>query len=149
MWHINRLDEISSTTFYAILKLRIDTFVVAQKRIYHELDQHDLEAFHVYYVNEETAEIEAYARVFQVGDHVTFGRVVTAQNYRGTGHGKELVAEIIQFCQLHWPDLPIVIESRCQVEPFYERFGFKRYGDPFIFESTPHIEMRRENEKMV
>ena len=39
MWHKKYLQELDILEFYKILKLRIDTFVVEQERIYHELDE--------------------------------------------------------------------------------------------------------------
>ena len=86
MWFRKKLTELNSIEFYQILKLRIDTFVVEQERIYHELDEKDLEAVHVYHANEQ-GEIDAYARVFEEGEHLVFGRVVTAQSARGQGLG--------------------------------------------------------------
>ncbi|KJQ64822.1 hypothetical protein D8811_01940 [Streptococcus gordonii] len=48
MWFRKKLTELNPIEFYQILKLRIDTFVVEQERIYHELDDKDLEAVHVF-----------------------------------------------------------------------------------------------------
>ena len=42
MWYKKYFPELDTLEFYKILKLRIDTFVVEQKRIYHELDEKDL-----------------------------------------------------------------------------------------------------------
>ena len=42
MWYKKYLPELDTLEFYKILKLRIDTFVVEQERIYHELDEKDL-----------------------------------------------------------------------------------------------------------
>ena len=35
----------------------------------------------------------------------------------------------------------IEIEAQEQVVGLYEKFGFVTQGEPFIFESTPHIKM--------
>ena len=35
----------------------------------------------------------------------------------------------------------IEIEAQEQVVGLYEKFGFVSQGEPFIFESTPHIKM--------
>lgn len=66
MWSRKKLTELNPIEFYQIIKLRIDTFVVEQERIYPELDEKDLEAVHVYHANEQ-GEIDAYARVFEEG----------------------------------------------------------------------------------
>ena len=147
MWHRKTLTELTSTEFYQLLKLRIDTFVVAQKRIYHELDEHDLDAIHVFYRDEPTGIVLAYARIFPAGDHVTFGRVVTAPAVRGQGFGEQLMTQLLNIWQERWSELPLSIESQQAVVGFYEKFGFVQVGAPFIFESTPHIEMRLSHEK--
>ena len=135
MWSRKKLTELNPIEFYQILKLRIDTFVVEQERIYHELDEKDLEAVHDYHANEK-GEIDAYARVFEEGVHLVFGRVVTARSVRG-----QLIREILQLCAEKWPEKEIEIEAQEQVAALYEKYGFKAVGQPFIFESIPHITM--------
>ena len=140
MWWKKNLSELDVIEFYQILKLRIDTFVVEQERIYHELDAKDLEAVHVFHTN-EGEEIDAYARVFVEGEHLVFGRVVTAQSARGQGLGGKLIREILQLCAEKWAGKEIKIEAQEQVVELYEKYGFEAVGQPFLFESTPHLTM--------
>ncbi len=44
-----------------------------QTRIYHEVDDYDKIAYHIFYQTEQS--VEAYARVFKVEDHVMFGEL--------------------------------------------------------------------------
>jgi len=131
---------LDTLEFYKILKLRIDIFVCEQERIYHELDEKDLTAMHLFHVNEQE-EVDAYARVFVEDRKVIFGRLVTATSARGKGLGNRLVEEILIFCEKEWPRKIIEIEAQEQVVGLYEKFGFVTQGEPFIFESTPHIKM--------
>ena len=140
MWSSKKLTELNPIEFYQILKLRIDTFVVEQERIYHELDEKDLEAVHVYYANEQ-GEIDAYARIFEEEEHLVFGRVVTAQSARGQGLGGQLIREILSFCAERWPRKKIKIEAQEQVVELYKKYGFEAVGQPFLFESTRHLTM--------
>lgn len=140
MWYKKYLSELDTLEFYKILKLRIDTFVVEQERIYHELDEKDLTAVHIFHVNEQE-EVDAYARVFVQDGKVVFGRLVTAPSARGKGLGNRLVEEILPLCEKKWPRKMIEIEAQEQVVGFYEKFGFVTQGESFIFESTPHIKM--------
>ncbi|MBZ2132042.1 MULTISPECIES: GNAT family N-acetyltransferase [Streptococcus] len=140
MWFRKKLTELNPIEFYQVLKLRIDTFVVEQERIYHELDAKDLEAVHVFHTN-EGGEIDAYARVFVEGEHLVFGRVVTAKSSRGKGLGGQLIREILSFCAEKWPGKEIKIEAQEQVVELYEKYGFEAVGQPFLFESTPHLTM--------
>ncbi|RSJ54069.1 putative acyltransferase [Streptococcus gordonii] len=140
MWFRKKLTELNSIEFYQILKLRIDTFVVEQERSYHELDDKDLEAVHVFHTNKD-GEIDAYARVFVECEHLVFGRVVTAKSSRGKGLGGQLIREILSFCAEKWPGKEIKIEAQEQVVELYEKYGFEAVGQPFLFESTPHLTM--------
>jgi len=114
--------------------------VVEQERSYHELDDKDLEAMHVFHTNKD-GEIDAYARVFVEGEHLVFGRVVTAKSSRGKGLGGQLIREILSFCAEKWPGKEIKIEAQEQVVELYEKYGFEAVGQPFLFESTPHLTM--------
>ena len=140
MWFRKKLTELNPIEFYQVLKLRIDNFVVEQERIYHELDAKDLEAVHVFHTN-EGGEIDAYARVFVEDEHLVFGRVVTAKSSRGKGLGGQLIREILSFCAEKWPGKEIKIEAQEQVVELYEKYGFEAVGQPFLFESTPHLTM--------
>jgi len=72
---------------------------------------------------------------------LVFGRIVIAQFARGQGLGGKLIREILQLCAEKWPGKEIEIEAQGQVAALYEKYGFKSVGQPFIFESTPHITM--------
>lgn len=141
MWQCQKIEALSSLELYKILKLRVDTFVVAQARIYPEVDPIDTTAFHLYYEEPVTKEITAYARLFKEAGHVTFGRVVIAENKRGTGFGNDLIDHVLSQCQLHWPDEAIIIEAQEQVTGYYEKHGFTITSKPFLFNHTPHIQM--------
>ncbi|WP_395320384.1 GNAT family N-acetyltransferase [Fructilactobacillus frigidiflavus] len=141
MWKIKQINELSGLEFYGMLQLRINTFVVEQKRIYKELDENDLTATHIFYQSEESNQVLAYARVFKQDNHITFGRVVTSSDVRGTGLGSKLITQILDFCDKTWPGKEIKIESQQQVIGFYKKFGFVELSEPFILEGTPHVEM--------
>lgn len=48
MWSIKTFSELTTTELYAIYELRVKTFVVEQQRIYQEVDDTDLKAYHVF-----------------------------------------------------------------------------------------------------
>lgn len=141
-WFSKKWNELTPEQIYKILDLRISTFVVEQKRIYHELDDNDLTAIHVF--GEEDGKVLAYARIFKMEDKVTFGRVVTSKKARGRGIGMELLQEIMATIKENYPNKKIEIASQFQVRGFYEKAGFKTEGEKFILESTPHIKMVHE-----
>ncbi|NVY95793.1 GNAT family N-acetyltransferase [Lactobacillus sp. DCY120] len=142
MWQIQTFSELDQIDLYQILALRTATFVVDQKRIYQEVDGQDLKAIHVF--NRSPArQIAAYARVFlsDQGTKVTFGRVVTAPEFRGQGLGAKLMELVLTTIAQRFPGIPIEIEAQIQVVPFYEKYNFTKIGEPFIFQQTPHVRM--------
>lgn len=140
MWQVKSWAELTPAEIYAILDLRVSTFVVEQQRIYHEIDQNDLKALHVFLRRDN--QVLAYARIFLTAtDQVTFGRVVIVKQARGEGLGAELLTQIMDIIKKHFPGKTVEIESQAQVQGFYKRVGFQAVGAEFIFESTPHIKM--------
>lgn len=139
MWLNKQLTQLSAKEFYEIERLRINTFVVEQNRIYHDLDDVDERAYHLACFDNE--QCLAYARIFENGDYLHFGRVATALSARGKGYGGELIRRILAFCDEKWPGPPIEIEAQEQVVGLYEKFGFEPVGDRFILEGTPHQKM--------
>lgn len=138
MWQTKSFSELSTKELFEIYRLRVKTFVVDQQRIYQEVDDNDLIAQHVFYQDDR---VIAYSRVFKQNDGVTFGRVVTDAAHRGIGLGDQLMSQILNTIRTHFPNLKIEIEAQVQVEDFYKKFDFQPVGEPFIFNSTPHIKM--------
>ncbi|HBF75863.1 MAG TPA: GNAT family N-acetyltransferase [Lactobacillus sp.] len=138
MWKTKSFSELSTKELYEIYHLRVATFVVAQNRIYQEVDENDLNALHVFYQDDR---IIAYSRIYKEDDHVTFGRVVTDPAHRGMGLGDQLMTNVLTAIRMHFSHLPIEIEAQVPVKGFYEKYGFKTVGESFIFNSTPHIKM--------
>ncbi len=120
--------------------------MVAQKRIYQEIDGRDLRVLHIFKTG-QNGKIVAYARVFLLddGQTVSFGRVVTSKAARGQGVGGQLLNQVMTTIKKHYPDRPIAIESQQQVHGFYRRVGFVSQGKPFsyksTYKSTPHVKM--------
>lgn len=140
MWYKRTFEELTTLEFYKCLKLRLETFVVEQNSVYNDLDEHDLEAIHIFHEN-EVGEVDAYAWVFETGTTIHFGRVVTAASTRGQGLGRKLVQAIMETCAEKWPEKEIHIEAQEQVVSLYEKFGFEAVSEPFILESRVHVKM--------
>lgn len=130
MWFRKKLTELNSIEFYQILKLRIDTFVVEQERSYHELDDKDLEAVHVFHTNKD-GEIDAYARVFVEDEHLVFGRVVTAKSSRGKGLGGQLIREILSFCAEKWQERKLKLRHKNKLLNSMRNTALRQLVSPF------------------
>lgn len=77
MWQTKRFNKLTVTDLYQILALRVQIFVVDQKRIYQDPDGQEQKAIHIFN-RDEDGDVVAYARVFLNGNEVSFGRVVTS-----------------------------------------------------------------------
>ena len=140
MWYQKEFKELELKEFYKIVQLRLETFVVEQTRIYNDLDAIDLRALHLFHQDEE-GRVDAYARIFETGGRVHFGRVAVAKDSRGQGLGKAIVGQILDLCEQSFPGRTIEIEAQEQVVGLYEKLGFQRVNEPFILASTPHVKM--------
>ena len=141
MWYQKEFKELELKEFYEIVQLRLETFVVEQTRIYNDLDTIDLRALHLFHQDEEEGRVDAYARIFETGATIHFGRVAVAKDSRGQGLGRAMVEQILDLCEQSFPGRTIEIEAQEQVVGLYEKLGFQRVSEPFILASTPHVKM--------
>ena len=81
MWYRKEFKELELKEFYEIVQLRLETFVVEQTRIYNDLDAIDLRALHLFH-QDEKGNVDAYARIFETGTTIHFGRVAVAKDSR-------------------------------------------------------------------
>jgi len=145
---VSRWDEIDNLTpraLYAMLKLRVDVFVVEQKCPYPEIDGKDFEAFHLRILDGE--ELAASLRVLppeQDGKPVKIGRVVVAPGYRGYKLGQRLMTEAIEFAQARFPVTAIELGGQSHLQKFYGSFGFEAISDEYLEDGIPHVDMRLE-----
>ena len=132
--------DLDTTTLYALLKLRVDVFVVEQKCAYPELDGRDIEPGTRHLWLQRGDEILAYLRILDDGDAERIGRVVTAPDARGAGHGAALMAEALTVIG----NRRSVLEAQAHLAGFYARFGFEQTGPEYLEDGIPHIPMIRE-----
>ena len=138
--HIKRFEELTVDELYAILKLRVDVFVVEQTCPYPELDDKDQGAYHVFLTDEKG--IQAYLRVLDRGvsfDDVSIGRVISRK--RRQGLGTQIVSEGIALAQQRFHAERIVIEAQTYARKLYENLGFVQTSDEFLEDGIPHIQM--------
>ena len=140
MWYRKEFKELELKEFYEIVQLHLETFVVEQTRIYNDLDAIDLRALHLFH-QDEKGNVDTYARIFETGGRVHFGRVAVAKDSRGQGLGWAMVEQILDLCEQSFPGRTIEIEAQEQVVGLYEKLGFQRVSEPFILASTPHVKM--------
>jgi ElaA protein len=132
--------DLGATTLYAILKLRVDVFVVEQKCPYPELDGRDLEpgTRHVWLTRGD--EILAYLRILDDGDTERIGRVVTAPDARQGGYSSRLIEHALTVIGAR----PSTLSAQAHLTDFYARFGFTVAGPGYLEDDIPHVPMRRD-----
>lgn len=146
-WH--RFSELSLKQLYSLMALRAETFVVEQHCHYLDLDGRDYTALHL--LGSENDNIVTYLRLFLPtgkDQPLTFGRVVTAKAVRKKGYGKQLISELLNYCDTHFPAIPIECSSQYAIKEFYETFGFKTYGEVYDDVGILHIAMRKDFDKL-
>ncbi|MGH3713569.1 MAG: GNAT family N-acetyltransferase [Micromonosporaceae bacterium] len=138
--HAARFGELDPTTLYALLKLRVDIFVVEQECPYPELDGRDTEptAWHVWAASD--GELLGYLRVLQDPDGTArIGRVCTAAAGRGRGVAGGLMARAIA----EIGDRPSRLDAQSYLVGFYARYGYSPTGPEYVEDGIPHVPMAR------
>ncbi|TGV20113.1 GNAT family N-acetyltransferase [Pseudoalteromonas sp. MEBiC 03607] len=142
MYIVKSYEELSKDELLAILRSRVDVFVVEQNCPYPEIDDVDNDELtqHVFLFREQ--QLAAYARCYKKNEQYSaFGRVLVAQQFRGEGLATKLVQMAIDTCLEHWPDKAIIIGAQCYLTGFYQQFGFENVGDDYLEDGIPHQDM--------
>lgn len=138
--HAGSPRELSLVEAYAILRLRVDVFVVEQDCAYPELDGRDLEPDTVWlWATDDTGVVIATLRVLTDPDgRARIGRVATAATARSSGVASELLRRALDSIQ---PEREIVLDAQSYLQPWYERFGFATTGPESLEDGIPHVPM--------
>lgn len=145
-WTWARLADLSGDDLYDALALRSRVFVVEQRCAYLDPDGLDRGAWHLLGRDGCSGALLSCLRVLDAGAKYaepSIGRVVTAPEVRGAGHGRALFAEGLARCLSAWPARRIRLNAQARLEPFYAGFGFVREGAPFDEDGMPHVLMWR------
>jgi len=147
-WQWSGFAELAVTDLYEMLALRQQVFVLEQTCLFPDIDGLDPVAHHLlgWKTTDGKRELAAALRCLPPGvkyDEMSIGRVVTSQAARGTGLGRELVAQGIACAtQLH-PGQPIRIDAQAHLQAFYAAFGFQTVSEPYDEDGIMHVYMLR------
>lgn len=138
---VRKLDEFSARELYALLKLRVDVFVVEQNCPYGELDGKDDTALHLRLM--QCDELMAAARILPPlgGNALRIGRVVVSPAHRGKHLGQSLMKEALTICHLHFPEQDVAISAQSYLLDFYTSLGFVPVSEEYVEDGIPHIDM--------
>ncbi len=140
--HIKTFDELTTRELYELLRLRAAVFVVEQNSVYQDLDGIDYDAVHLFLT--EDGRVRACARVYCRDADLNLwgiGRVVTDE--RRQGLGSQIFGAALRVVREKAPTATIRIESQCQAQGFYEKFGFRAISETFIMDQLPHVKMEK------
>lgn len=145
--HHSRVGDLDPAVLYALLKLRVDVFVVEQECAYPELDGRDLEPGAVlHYALDDSAtdssgDVLGTLRVLrEANGDARIGRVATAPSARGAGLAARLMSAALASVP---PDVEVVLDAQSQLAGWYGRLGFAVDGPEFVEDGIPHVPMRR------
>jgi ElaA protein len=137
--HTAAFADLDGATLYALLRLRVDVFVVEQACAYPELDGRDVEPSALHCWIEDDAGPVAALRVLREGDGTArIGRVVTAARARHQG----LAAALLRHALTVTAPAPVVLGGQRYLEDWYRSFGFEVDGPEYVEDGIPHVPMR-------
>jgi ElaA protein len=141
-WRLKPFGRLAAEELYQAMRLRSRVFVVEQQCIYLDADGKDQEAFHL--LGYLDGKMIAYARLFAPSKYfkeAAIGRIVVAEELRGQGAGKALMAESLEIARRMYGAGPVRIGAQKHLTAFYERFGFRAAGAEYLEDGIPHVEM--------
>ena len=147
-WQWSGFAGLTAAELYQVLQTRQDVFILEQTCLYPDMDGLDQDAHHLlgWRVIDGKRQLAAYMRVLAPGAkyvEMSLGRVVTAPAARGTGIGRELLAEGIAHAERQHPGHRIRIGAQQHLEKFYASYGFVTVSEPYDEDGIMHIDMLR------
>ena len=141
-WNFKHFSELSTLEWYALAKIRMEVFIIEQNCHYLDLDNRDLDAYHIFAT--ENNEVIAYARLLAKGisyPEVSIGRVLVDEKARGRKLGHELMEKTMTFSASVYGLNNIKISAQEHLTHFYETHGFKVVTEMYLEDDIPHVGM--------
>ncbi|WP_205908150.1 GNAT family N-acetyltransferase [Rhizobium wuzhouense] len=140
---VRRMDAFSAVDLYAMLKLRVDVFVVEQHCPYPELDGNDIDCLHLRLLDGD--DLLACARLWRPKPehHPRIGRVAVSPNHRGKRLGEALMREAISEVEKRYPGEPMEISAQSHLQKFYGSLDFEVISEEYLEDGIPHVDMLR------
>lgn len=141
-YKIRTFDELSNKELYSILRLRSEIFVVEQNCVYQDLDNKDLDGYHLMAI--ENGELIGYLRILNKGvsyKEASIGRVVVKKEYRRKKLGLEIINKGIDFIINTLQEKEVRISAQVYAKNLYEKAGFVEVSEEYLEDDIPHVEM--------
>ncbi|MFP5023008.1 GNAT family N-acetyltransferase [Pseudonocardia phyllosphaerae] len=137
--HRSSAADLDAATLHALLRLRVDVFVVEQECPYPEIDGRDLEpgTRHYWLTGDDGTVLATLRLLVEPGGGFRIGRVCTRLDARGRGLGHRLMTAVLDDVG----GAPCVLDAQVVQEAFYARHGFVVTGEQFVEDGIPHVPM--------
>ncbi len=122
------------------MDVRIKVFVEEQGFV-DEMDNTDNVAIH--FVAFETGTPIGTFRIFLKENGYVLGRLAVIKEYRNKGVGKALMSAAEQKVKEKGYN-SLILHSQLRATEFYEKCGYKAFGEVELEENYPHIWMKKE-----
>lgn len=142
--HRSLAADLSTAMIYALLRLRVEVFVVELGCPYQELDGHDLERTARHYWLAPDGAIEepqATLRLLEpVDGQFRIGRICTARKARRQG----ALRRLLEAALAEVGDALCVLDAQLDCVELFGSFGFVVDGAEFTEAGISHVPMRRD-----
>lgn len=136
------ISEMTSREVFCVFRLRNETFVAEQKITLPDLDDQDLTAIQVFWLNEKQTNALAVCRLFKENGNWMLGRVAVSQAVRGQRLGQKMLEQVHQYLKTKGAS-SLTCHAQLRVKPFYEKLGYQTQGEVFDEGGVKHIMMKK------
>lgn len=136
--------SLTPERLHDILRLRCEVFIVEQAAPYADIDGLDPEAVHLCMLKSD--KLIGYTRILAPGikfPEATMGRIVLSPEYRGKSLGRTLITQALVEINTRFPNAPICIEAREDLQPLYKTMGFNPASEPYDWAGIMYVKMLR------
>ncbi|QGU96668.1 GNAT family N-acetyltransferase [Clostridium bovifaecis] len=113
---------------------------IEEQNVPEEIEIDDIDSFAEHIVIYEGDEPIATGRIFKRDDKFFLGRIAVLKEHRGKHFG-EIVVKLLVNRGLNKGAEEIFIHAQTLVKEFYERLGFKSFGEKYYEAGIEHINM--------
>lgn len=134
--------DLSNEELYAILKLRMEIFMLEQHSFYLDLDDQDQQATHIFGIHSNMNQPICYGRISVENKIASIRRVCVHKEFRQRGLGSLLMNELLVYAdtlKIH----AIELDAQIHLQAFYGRYDFYTIGQPYDDGGIIHVLMQK------
>ena len=117
-----------------------ETVFIEEQNFKTEFDETDDLATHiVMYLDDKPV---GCCRLYKQGNEYHIGRIAVLKPYRGKGYGEKVLLHAESVAKEKGADT-IKLSAQVRASGFYEKLGYKKYGEIYFDEYCEHIAMKK------